>query len=378
MNIGTIKEVKDKENRVGLTPVGVERLVQSGHVVFVQKNAGIGSGFLDTEYEKAGATLRNTPEEVVQDVDILVKVKEPVPSEYPLLDFLKGKILYTYLHLAAADKNLTVKLLENEITAIAYETVEDADGELPLLAPMSQVAGVLAVQYGAQYLQKKYHGRGITMGHVDNTDLAETVVVGGGFVGSTAAKTALGMGGKVTILNRSQERLDHLETEYRDYFGKLFGNVRFLPSTEENLREFVAKADLLVGAVLVHGAKAPLVVTEEMVKTMKPGAVIVDVSVDQGGCIWGTKPTTHSDPLYEIDGKIYCCVTNMPGQAARQATQALTHATLLYLQKIAEHGLEPFLKHDKNFAKGLNTYKGKITYKAVAEALDLLDSYQSF
>lgn len=378
MNIGTIKEVKDNENRVGLVPAGVKLLVESAHVVFVQRDAGLGAGFSNEEYERAGAILKDSPEEIVRAVDILVKVKEPISSEYSLLDLLKGKTLYTYLHLSVADRNLTLKLLENEITAVAYETVEDSEGELPLLAPMSQVAGVLAVQYGAQYLQKKYNGRGITMGHIDNTDLAETVVVGGGFVGSTSAKTALGMGGKVTILNRGQERLDRLEEEYRNYFGELFKNVTFQQSTDENLRTAVAKADLLVGAVLIHGAKAPVVVTEEMVKTMKEGAVIVDVSVDQGGCIWGTKPTTHSDPIYEIDGKIYCCVTNMPGQASRQATQALTGATFPYLQRMADQGVEEALRSDEYFAKGLNTYKGKVTYKSVADDLKLLGYFKIF
>lgn len=378
MNIGTIKEVKDNENRVGLTPAGVQALTDSGHTVFVERDAGNGAGFSNEDYEEAGASFKDSPEEIVQVIDILVKVKEPIPSEYPLLDLLNGKTLYTYLHLSAVDRNLTLKLLENKITAVAYETVEDEKGELPLLAPMSQVAGVLAVQYGAQYLQKKYNGRGITMGHIDATDLAETVVVGGGFVGSTSAKTALGMGGKVTILNRGQERLNRLEEEYRNYFGALFKNVTFQQSTDDNLRTAVAQADLLVGAVLVPGAKAPVVVSEDMVKTMKKGAVIVDVSVDQGGCVWGTKPTTHSDPIYEIDGKIYCCVANMPGQAARQATQALTNATLPYLQRMADEGVEEALRSDERFAKGLNTYKGAVTYKSVAEDLGLSESFQVF
>jgi len=379
--IGTIKEVKDNENRVGLTPKGAMELAEAGHTVYVQKNAGIGSGFGDDEYTAAGAKLVDTPEEVVEAVEILVKVKEPVPDEYRLLDMFKGKTLYTYLHLSGVDKDLTLKLMENEIAGVAYETVEDEHGELPLLAPMSQVAGVLAVQFGAQYLQKKYHGRGVSLGVIHGSELAETVVIGGGFVGATSAKTAAGMGGKVTVLNRGLPRLERLKDEFRGYLGeKLASNVTYLQSTEENLKEAVKKADLLIGAVLVPGAKAPEVVTEEMVKSMKDGAVVMDVSIDQGGCIWGAKPTSHSEPIYEIDGKVFCCITNMPGQVARQSTQALTYATLPYLKKIAAVGIDEAAKksmtEDGGLAKGLNTYKGKIVYKSVADDLDLVDKYQ--
>lgn len=379
--IGTIKEVKNNENRVGLTPKGVKELVTEGHKVYVQKSAGEGAGFMDQEYIEAGATMLDTPEQVVQAVEILVKVKEPIPSEYPLLDVLKGKTLYTYLHLSAVDKNLTLKLIENNITAVAYETVEDSSGRLPLLAPMSEIAGVLAIQYGAEYLQKKYKGRGITLGNVANTDLAETVVVGGGFVGATAARTAAGMGGKVTILDISEARVEQLKKEFKEYLGnKLYENVKILKSDEKTLAENVAKADLLIGAVLIPGTRAPVVVTEQMVRSMKKGAVIVDVSVDQGGCVWGTKPTTHSEPIYDIDGVIYCCVANMPGQVARQSTQALTHATLPYLKIMANEGviesIKSSLSDDGRFAKGLNSYKGKITYQSVAQDLNLLDKYE--
>lgn len=378
--VGTIKEIKNNENRVGLTPKGVQELVKDGHTVYVQRGAGFGAGFEDQEYADAGALLVDTPEEVVKAVDILVKVKEPVPAEYHLLDLLKGKTLYTYLHLSAVDKNLTLKLMENEITAVAYETVEDTNGRLPLLAPMSEIAGVLAIQYGAEYLQKKYRGRGVTLGLIQNTDPAETVVVGGGFVGMTAARTAGGMGGKVTILDVNPARVEQLKKDLREYLGeKLFANMTVLVSDEKTLAEQVKKADLLVGAVLVPGTRAPVVVTEAMVRSMKKGSVIVDVSVDQGGCIWGTKPTTHSEPIYDIDGVIYCCVANMPGQVARQSTQALTYATLPYLKKMASEGaveaVRASLKGDGRFAKGLNLYKGKITYQSVAKDLGLVENY---
>lgn len=379
--IGLVKEIKNNENRVGLTPVGVKELVGAGHTVYVQKNAGVGSGFMDAEYMAAGAKMVDTPEEIFKTVEIVVKVKEPVPAEYPLLDMFKGKTLYTYFHLSGVDKNLTFKLLENEITAVAYETVEDENGRLPLLAPMSEIAGVLAIQYGAEYLQKKYHGRGVTLGVIRNTDPAYTVIVGGGFVGLTSAKTVGGMGAKVTILDISAERVEFLKKELREYLGeKLFANITVLQSSEKTLAEEVAKADLLIGAVLVPGTRAPVVVTEAMVRSMKKGAVVVDVSVDQGGCIWGTHATTHSEPIYEIDGVIFCAVANMPGQVARQSTQALTYATLPYLKMMANDGsveaIKASLQKDGRFAKGLNTYKGKITYPAVAKDLDLMDKYQ--
>lgn len=381
MKIGTIREVKDNENRVGLTPKGVKELTGAGHEVFVQKSAGLGAGFSDDEYVSAGAKMVDSPEEAVAAVDILVKVKEPVVKEYPLLDMFKGKTLYTYLHLSGVEKELTLKLLENEITSVAYETVEDEHGELPLLAPMSEVAGVLAVQYGAQYLQKKYHGIGVTLGRIHGADQAHTVVIGGGFVGATSAKTAAGMGGKVTIVNRSLERLERLKQEFRGCLGdNLFANCGFLQMTDENLKEVVKTADLLIGAVLVKGARAPEVVSEEMVKSMKKGAVIVDVSIDQGGCVWGSKPTSHSEPIYEIDGKIFCCITNMPGQVARQSTQALTSATLPYLKEMAAVGVvesvTKSLQYDGRFAQGINTYKGRITYKSVAEDLQLEDRFE--
>lgn len=401
MKIGTIKEVKDNENRVGLTPAGAADLVGAGHEVFVQKSAGIGAGFGDEQYERAGATLIDSAMEVVKKVDLLIKVKEPVAAEYELLENFKGKTLFTYLHLTGVDKNLTMKLLDNQIMAIAYETVENDEGQLPLLAPMSEVAGVLAVQYGCQFLQKKYHGAGVSLGSIHGAEPAETVVIGAGFVGATAARTAGGMGGRVTVLNRSMDRLNEVKDQFKNYLGKnLFERMSFMQLNDSNLMDAVRKADLLVGAVLVPGGKAPLIVTKELVNVMKKGAVVVDVSIDQGGCVWGARATTHSDPIYEIDNKIFCCITNMPGQVARQSTQALTHATMPYVKILAEHGVDVAIKTslegklkveipadervgelgrsftDKGgLAKGVNTYRGKIVYKIVADDLQLGASY---
>jgi len=378
--IACLKEVKNNENRVGLTPKGVKELVDRGHKVIVQTSAGEGSGFMNEEYTDAGAELMDSPEEMAQACDILVKVKEPIPAEYPLLDLMKGKTIYTYFHLSGVDKNLTLKLLENQITAVAYETVQDESGKLPLLAPMSEIAGVLAVQYGAQYLQKKYNGYGVTLGVIRNTDKAHTVIVGGGFVGEISAKTAAGMGGRVTILDINPDRVEELKGILRDWLGEnLYQNVEVKVSDAEVLAEAVKDADLLIGGVLVPGARAPKVVTEEHVKSMKKGAVIVDVAIDQGGCVWGSKATTHDEPIFEIDGKVFCCVANMPGQVSRQSTQALTSATLPYLLKMADSGVIESIKTslgaDGRFAQGINTMRGKITYKSVAEDLELTDQY---
>ena len=377
--IATIKEVKDNENRVGLTPQGAAELTKFGHRVLVQTGAGLGSGFSDAEYIEAGAELMDDVETIIETTEILVKVKEPIPAEYPLLDKFKGKTLYTYLHLSGVDRNLTLNLIENGITAIAYETVEDEDGKLPLLAPMSEVAGVLAVQYGAQYLQKKYHGRGMTLGVITGTERAEVVVMGGGFVGEKSAKTAAGMGCNVTIFDINSQRIEELKTEMRAYLGDhLYQNVQVLQSSLENVNAMLPKTDLLIGAVLLPGTKAPEVISEEQVKLLPDGSVIVDVSIDQGGCIWGAKSTTHSEPIYEVHGKIFCCVANMPGQAARQSTQALTSATLPYLVKMANEKVMDSLRNDERFARGLNTYQGNVTYEAVAKDLDLVDKYQEF
>lgn len=381
MIIATLKEVKDKENRVGLTPYGVKELVSEGHTVIVQETAGIGSGFSDSEYIKCGAQMMRTSEEIVKAADLLIKVKEPVPSEYNLLEQFAGKILFTYLHLSGVDKRLTKVLINNNITAIAYETVQDENGLLPLLAPMSEVAGVLAIQYGAEYLQKKYHGRGVTMGVISGTDSARVVVVGGGFVGATAAKTAAGMGSRVKLFDINPARVAELNAEMTEYLGpNLSKNFEAIVPEGDNYDQALKEANLVIGAVLVAGAKAPEIISEQQVKDMKDGTVIVDVSIDQGGCIWGSHGTTHSEPTYEIYGKIYCCVTNMPGQVSRQSTMALTSATLPYLKKIAAQGAEVLLKEslagDGRFARGLNSYKGHITYKNVAEDLGMMDLFK--
>lgn len=382
MIIGTLKEIKDKENRVGLTPYGVKELVDEGHTVIVQEAAGLGSGFSDSEYKEVGATMIRNPEDIVKAAEILVKVKEPVPAEYNLLEQFAGKTLFTYLHLSGVDKRLTKVLVKNNITAIAYETVEDEAGKLPLLAPMSEVAGVLAIQYGAQYLQKKYGGRGVTMGVITGTGSARVVVVGGGFVGATAARTAAGMGSRVKLFDINPARVEELNTEMKAFLGPNLGkNFEALVPENGNFEESIKEANLVVGAVLVAGAKAPEVITEEHVKSMKEGTVIVDVSIDQGGCVWGSKATTHSDPIYEIYGKVYCSVANMPGQVSRQSTMALTAATLPYLKMIASEGADALLKKsisgDGRFARGLNAYKGHITYKSVAEDLGMTDVYKS-
>ncbi|HBB03120.1 MAG: alanine dehydrogenase, alanine dehydrogenase [Candidatus Peregrinibacteria bacterium GW2011_GWF2_38_29] len=380
MIIGVLKEIKDNENRVGLTPSGAKELVGAGHTVLAQNGAGVGSGFSDEEYSASGAQMIATPDELVEKVDILVKVKEPIPAEYPLLAKLAGKTLYTYLHLSGVDPQLTQVLLDNKITGVAYETVVGKKGGLPLLAPMSDVAGVLAVQYAAQYLQKKYNGFGITMGVIPNTDLPKTVVVGGGVVGARAAKTAAGMGGKVVIFDMNPAKVEFLKKDFKKYLGSnLMKNVQILVSEPTVFAEAIKNADVVIGAVLVPGAKAPRVVTEEHVKSMKNGSVLVDVAIDQGGCIWGSKATSHSHPIYEIEGKIFCCVANMPGQVSRHSTQALTFATITYLMEMANKGvvkaIKSSLKKDGGFAKGVNTYAGKITWKPVAEDLGRMADY---
>jgi len=381
MVIATLKEIKDNENRVGLTPYGVKELTDAGLKVIVQETAGIGSGFSDSEYKECGAIMMRDPESIVKEADILVKVKEPLPAEYNLLEQFGGKILFTYLHLSGVDKRLTKVLVKNNITAIAYETVQDAKGQLPLLAPMSEVAGILACQYGAEYLQKKYGGRGITLGKITGIDSARVVVMGGGHVGATAARTAAGMGSRVKLFDINAARCEELNKELRDFLGPNLGkNFEALVPKGENLNDALKECNLLIGAVLVPGAKAPTVVSEEQIKSMKEGSVVIDVSIDQGGCLWGTRASSHSEPVYNIYGKIYCCIPNMPGQVSRQSTMALTTATLPYLKMLATEGAEKMIKKslstDGRFARGLNAYKGHITYKSVAEDLGMMDIYK--
>ena len=366
MKIGIPKEIKDKENRVALTPEGAKQLVSNGHKVFVEKNAGLGSGFEDDEYTKNGAKIVDTDE--AWNCDIIVKVKEPLENEYKFLK--ENQILFTYLHLAGVTKSLTEELLKKKTTAIAYETVEDSYHRLPLLAPMSAVAGDMAVQIGAYYLAKFNNGKGVLLGEVLGHFYGKVVIVGDGVVGRHSAKTAYGLGANVYLFGRHEERMDLL----KDAIGR---KSHILLSTPENIAEHIKDADLVVGAVLVAGAKAPHVVTEEMVKSMQAGSVIVDVSIDQGGCIETSKPTTHSDPVYVKHDVIHYCVTNMPGAYPRTSTMALTNATLPYVLKLANNGFEKTMRNDEGFAKGANTYNGYITYKPVAEALKLEEQFKA-
>ncbi|MEK6983315.1 MAG: alanine dehydrogenase [Nanoarchaeota archaeon] len=358
MIISIPKEIKDKENRVALTPEGAKKLTESGHKVLIEKNAGVGSGFNDGEYSRNGARIVDT--ESAWSGDVVLKVKEPLENEYPFLK--ENQILFTYLHLAGVTKTLTEALLKSKTTGIAYETVEDSYHRLPLLAPMSAVAGNMAVTIGAYYIAKFNNGKGMMLGEVLGHFYGKVVIIGDGVVGRHASKTAYGMGANTYVFGRHEERMDHL----RDVIGR---KSHILLSTSENIAEHVKDADLVVGAVLITGAKAPYVVTEEMVKTMQAGSVIVDVSIDQGGCIETSKPTKHSDPVFIKHGVTHYCVTNMPGAYPRTSTIALTNATLPYVLKLANDGLIESIKKDTGFAKGVNTYKGHITYKPVAEAL---------
>lgn len=367
MIIGVPKETKDKENRVALTPEGAKQLTSHGHKVLIEKNAGLGSGFSDGEYAKTGAKIVGTAE--AWNTDIVIKVKEPLENEYHEYQFLKGQILFTYLHLAGVTKTLTDALLESKTTAIAYETVEDKYYRLPLLAPMSAVAGNMAITIGSYYLAKFNSGKGMMLGEVLGKFYGKVVIVGDGVVGRHAAKTAYGIGADVYLFGRHEERMDLL----RDAIGR---RSHIMLSTPDNISQHAKDADLIVGAVLVAGAKAPWVVTEEMVKTMQPGSVIVDVSIDQGGCIETSKPTKHSDPVFVKHGVTHYCVTNMPGAYPRTSTMALTNATLPYLLKLADKGLGSSVKEDIGFAKGVNTYKGNITYKPVSDALNMNDKFR--
>ncbi len=362
MLIGVPKEIKANENRVGMTPGGVAAMVQAGHHVFVETKAGIGSGFSDDEYKRCGAEILLTAKEVFAYADMIIKVKEPLPAEYDF--FKKGQILFTYLHLAP-EPELTRALLRDEIIGIAYETIQLPDGSLPLLTPMSEVAGRMAAQVGAQFLEKHYGGQGILLGGVTGVPAAEVVIVGGGIVGTNAAKMAVGLGAKVTVLDRSAARLAYLDD--------LFGNrITTVMSNAFAIGEAVAKADLLIGAVLIPGAKAPKLVTEEMVKRMKPGAVIVDVAIDQGGSVETIdRVTTHMNPVFEKYGVIHYSVANMPGAVARTSTYALTNVTLPYAVAIANKGYLQAIKDDQALAKGVNVINGKVTFQAVAEALEL-------
>lgn len=361
MIIGIPKEIKTEEYRVGAPPMAVGVLTQAGHQVLVQTKAGEGSGFADEEYTKAGATMVNTAEEVYGQADMIYHVKEPIAPEYPLLR--KDQILFTYLHLAAVEE-LTHVLMDREVVSIAFETVELADGSVPLLNPMSEVAGRLATQAAAQYIGRMYRGRGLLLGGVPGVPPATVVVVGGGTVGTNAAEMALGMGARVIMVTRNVNRLCYLNEV-------LHGRFETLASNPYNIANAVKEADVVIGAVLVKGGKAPIMVTKEMVKSMKPGSVIVDVAVDQGGCVETTHPTTHNNPIYIVDDVVHYCVANMPGMVPRTSTMALSNATLPYALKIANMGYLEALKSDEPLRKGLNVFKGKVTNKFVAESLGL-------
>jgi alanine dehydrogenase len=361
MKIGLPKEIKDNEYRVGLTPAGVQALSQAGHTVFVQKTAGEGSGFSDDQYVKAGGQLLDTADEVWATGDMIVKVKEPVAPEYPRMR--ENQVLFTYLHLAP-EFELTKQMLERKVTGVAYETIEDRKGRLPLLTPMSEVAGRMSVQVGATYLEKMNGGRGILLGGVPGVPAANVVIIGGGIVGTEAAKMAVGLGAKVTIIDRNLDRLRQLD----DIF---LSKVQTLASSQYAIEEAISHADLVIGAVLVVGAAAPKLVTREMLHVIPQGAVLVDVAVDQGGCFETTHATTHSNPTYYEEGVLHYCVANMPGAVPRTSTFALTNATLPYALDLANKGFEQAIKEDRGLREGVNTYAGKLTYEAVATSQNL-------
>jgi alanine dehydrogenase len=361
MIVGVPKEIKDNEYRVALPPGGVKALVLAGHEVLVQEGAGEGSGFTPQEYEQAGAKVLPSAAEVWAGANMVMKVKEPRPEEFQFLR--EDLLIFTYLHLAA-EEELTKELVDRKVSAVAYETVELPNGSLPLLTPMSEVAGRMSVQVGAHYLERASGGRGKLLGGVPGVRPAHVVVIGGGVVGTNAAKIALGMGAQVTIIDINMERLRYLS-------DVLHGNLTTLASNPVNLAAAARVADLLVGAVLIPGARAPRLVTREMVSTMKPGSVIVDVAIDQGGCVETIKGTTHSHPTYLVDEVVHYGVTNMPGAVPRTSTYALSNATLPYALKLAAHGLGDAVKQDHALALGVNTHQGRVTYPAVAEAFGL-------
>jgi alanine dehydrogenase len=357
VKIGVAKEIKTDEYRVALTPAGARELVQRGHDVTIETGAGEGSAFTDDAYEAAGARIAGV-DEVWADSDLLLKVKEPIEPEYRRLR--EGLVLFTYLHIAA-DEPLTRALMDSGITAVAYETVETENGALPLLAPMSEVAGRLAAQAGAYFLEKPLGGRGLLLGGVPGVAPGRVVVIGGGMVGYNAALIAIGLGGNVMILERSLDRMRHLEEI-------LSGRVSLVMSSTLQIEESLRDADVVIGAVLIPGAVAPKLITREMVGGMKRGAVLVDVAIDQGGCAETSRPTTHSEPVYTVDGVTHYCVANMPGAVPITSTKALTNATLPYVEAIADRGLAEAVARDPALARGVNVLDGKITYEAVAEA----------
>ena len=361
MIIGVPKEIKNNENRVALTPAGVAEFKKHGHVIYVQASAGENSGFNDSAYANAGAIILPTIEAVYDIAEMIVKVKEPIASEYPLIK--KDQLLFTYFHFASSEA-LTKAMIERDAVCLAYETVEKSDRSLPLLVPMSEVAGRMSIQEGAKYLEKPMQGKGILLGGVPGVNPAKVVVLGGGIVGTQAAKMAAGLGAKVTIMDVSLARLRQLS-------DIMPANVETMISNEYNVRNAIKTADLVIGGVLIPGAKAPKLITRDMLPSMKKGAVIVDVAIDQGGCFETSKPTTHAEPCYEVDGVVHYCVANMPGAVPYTSTLALTNATLPYAVQLANKGWKKACADSNELKLGLNVINGKVVYKGVAEAFNL-------
>jgi len=361
MKIGVPIEIKNNENRVGMTPSGVFELTKRNHTVYVQKDAGFGSGFFDEDYTSAGATILDTIEEVYAAAEMIVKVKEPIEKEYTLIQ--PHHTVFTYFHFASSEP-LTKAMVNSKSVCIAYETVEAEDGSLPLLIPMSEVAGRMSIQQGAKYLEKPIKGRGILLGGVPGVPPAKVVVLGAGIVGSQAAKMAAGLGAHVIIMDINMKALRYVS-------DSMPNNVISEFSSEYNIRKHIKDADLIIGGVLIKGAKAPKLITRDMLKDMRPGTVIVDVAIDQGGCFETTKPTTHQEPTYIIDDVVHYSVANMPGAVPYTSTMALTNVTLPYVIKLAEEGWKKACENNKSLAKGLNVVNGKIVYKEIAEAFNL-------
>jgi alanine dehydrogenase len=361
VNIGVAKEIKKHEYRVGLTPANARAYISAGHTVIIEKDAGLNAGFPDQSYIDAGVVMEADKKELFDNCDMIIKVKEPQASEYEL--FHEDQILYTYLHLAA-DETQTKALMKKKVKAIAYETIEEADRCLPCLTPMSEIAGRLSVQEGAKYLEKPFGGRGVLLGGVPGVPRGKVAIIGGGVVGTNAAKMAIGLGADVTVLDINAKRLGYLDDIFETRITTLYSN-------DENIEMILRESDLVIGGVLIPGAKAPHLVKREHLKLMKPGAVLVDVAVDQGGCIETTHPTTHDDPIFNIGGIVHYCVANMPGAVSLTSTLALTGATLAYGLQIANKGVENAVKDSMAIKKGLNTYKGACVYAKVAEAFNI-------
>lgn len=360
MIVGVPKEIKNNENRVGMTPAGVYELVKNGHTVYVQHNAGHGSGFFDKDYQEVGATVLETIQEVYLKSDMIVKVKEPIAQEYPLIK--KDQIIFTYFHFASSEA-LTKAMIESGSICIAYETVEDEDGSLPLLTPMSEVAGRMAIQQGAKYLEKPVKGRGVLLGGVPGVAPGKVLILGAGSVGIQAAKMAAGLGAHVTIMDVNMKRLRYVNDVMPNHVVTDF-------SSEYSIRRHIKTHDLIIGGVLLKGAKAPNLITRDMLKEMRPGTVIVDVAVDQGGCVETTKPTTHEDPVYIIDDVVHYCVANMPGAVPYTSTIALTNVTLPYVLQLANSGWQGACRSNKSLSKGLNIVDGQVIYKEIMDSFN--------